>query len=154
MADGKDMLRDTLISIYEGNLNKVIEEIGLYRNEEDLWRLEAGISNSAGNLGLHLIGNINHFFGAVLGETGYKRERDREFAAREVSRAEIIEGLENAVKVLKDALNNLSDEDFQKDYPEDFGGGRQKTEAVVIYMLAHLNYHLGQINYHRRLITQ
>lgn len=145
------MLKETFIQIYEMDLRKVINEVNLYENEADLWNLEPGITNSTGNLALHLIGNINHFFGAVLGGTNYVRERDLEFADKNVSREKIVEGLENAIEVMKNALGKLSDEDFQKDYPADFGKGQQKTVAVVTYMLSHLNYHLGQINYHRRL---
>jgi hypothetical protein len=148
------MLKETLVQIYEMDLRKVIEEIKKYENEEDLWKLQAGITNSGGNLALHLIGNINHFFGSILGGTDYKRERELEFSNKNASRSEIIERLENAILVLKDALNNLSDDDFHKDYPIDFGGGQQKTFAVIIYMLSHLNYHLGQINYHRRLLAK
>jgi hypothetical protein len=146
------MLKETFIQIYEMDLRKVIGEINLYENEADLWNSEAGITNSAGNLALHLIGNINHFFGAVLGRTGYIRERDLEFANKNVSREEIVKKLEDTIEVMKNALGSLSDEDFQKIYPEDFRDMRPKILAVVTYMLSHLNYHLGQINYHRRLL--
>lgn len=148
------MLKETLIQIYENDLKKVIKEIEQYEREEDLWKLEEGISNSGGNLALHLIGNINHFFGANLGKTGYERKRDLEFSDKNVSRGEIIESLENTIEVLKSSITNLSDEDLHKDYPENFGAETPKTIAVIIYMLSHLNYHLGQINYHRRLIAK
>lgn len=147
------MLKETLTGLYERDLQKVIEEIKLYGSDEDLWKLDEGISNSGGNLALHLAGNINHFFGANLGNTGYERERDLEFSDKNVSKNEIIERLENAISVLKETLNNLSDDDFHADYPEELGGEKQKTFAVVIFMLSHLNYHLGQINYHRRLLS-
>ncbi len=148
------MLKETFIKIYETDLRKVINEVNLYKNEADLWKLADGISNSGGNLALHLIGNINHFFGAALGGTDYKRERDTEFADKKVSREQIVQGLENAVQVLKDALGNLSDEDFQKEFPENFRDGNPPIVAVVAYMLSHLNYHLGQINYHRRFFSK
>lgn len=146
------MIKETLSRIYEMDLQKVIQEIKLYENEADLWKLPDGITNSGGNLALHLIGNIKHFFGAVLGETGYKRERDLEFSNKNVSRAEIINGLNEAIKVLKTTLNDMTDDDFQTDYPMEFGGEIQKTFSVIVYMLSHLNFHLGQINYHRRLL--
>ncbi len=145
-------MKEALIQSYENDLKKVIEEIKLYENEEDIWKLSDGITNSGGNLALHLIGNIKHFFGANLGETGYERERDLEFADKNVSREKIITGLEESIEVLKDSLVGLSDEDLQKDYPEEIFGGTHKTIAIAIYMLSHLNYHLGQINYHRRLV--
>lgn len=147
------MLKETLIEIYERDLQKVIGEIKLYKTDVDLWKLEDGISNSGGNLALHLIGNINHFFGANLGKTDYKRERDLEFSDKNVSRNDIVENLGNTILVLKETLSNLSDEDFGKDYPEELGGKSNKTLAIIIHMLTHLNYHLGQINYHRRFIS-
>ncbi len=148
------MLKETLSKIYEIDLRKVIKEIELYKSEEDLWKLDDGISNSGGNLALHIIGNINHFIGANLGQTGYKRTRDLEFSDKNVSREEIIARLEKTIQVLKDTLENLSNEDFHKDYPEELGGETQKVFPVVVYMLSHLDYHLGQINYHRRLLSK
>ncbi len=146
------MLKETFIQIYEMDLRKVIAEVNLYENEADLWKLSANITNSGGNLALHLIGNINHFFGANLGGTDYKRMRDAEFSDKNTSREQIVEDLENAIEVLKNALGKLSDEDFQNVYPEELGGRQLTNLAVVTYMLSHLNYHLGQINYHRRFI--
>ncbi len=148
------MLKETLIQIYEADITKVIGEIEKYENEEDVWKLAEGITNSGGNLALHLIGNIKHFFGANLGNTGYVRERDSEFADKDVSRKQIITGLEEASQVLRDALKGLSDEQFEAEYPEEIFGGGHKTSSIAIYMLSHLNYHLGQINYHRRLLSR
>ena len=147
------MLKETLIQIYENDLNRVIAEVEKYKSDEDLWREDERIPNSAGNLALHLIGNIKHFFGTNLGNTGYIRERDLEFSDKNVSRSEIVKGLKEASEVLKTSLSNLSDEDFNGDYPEELYGGVQKTSVIAVYMLSHLNYHLGQINYHRRLLS-
>lgn len=147
------MLNEILIQKYESDLQNVIKEINLYESEADLWKLEEGITNSGGNLALHLLGNINHYIGATLGNTDYKRQRDLEFSAKNTSRAEIIEGLENAINVVKETLDNLSKEDFHKEYPENFDGQTHETLSVIIRMLSHLNYHLGQINYHRRLLS-
>jgi uncharacterized damage-inducible protein DinB len=148
------MLKETLSRIYENDLRKVITEIEAYESEADIWQVADGITNSAGNLALHLVGNINHFFGANLGGTDYIRERDLEFSDKNISRAELVERLEKTFEVLKDTFEKLSNEDFHQDYPEAFGGETQKTLPVVVYMLSHLNYHLGQINYHRRLISK
>lgn len=148
------MLNETLINIYERDLNKVIEEIKQYQSEEDLWKIGDGITNSGGNLALHLIGNINHFFGTNLGNTGFKRERDLEFSNKNVSREEIISNLKESVEVLKETMKNLSDEDFHNDYPEELFGETHKTIAIILHLLTHLNYHLGQINYHRRFFSK
>jgi len=148
------MLKETFIHLYERDLQKVVDEIRLYKTDEDLWKIENEIPNSAGNLALHIIGNINHYLGANLGNTGYKRERDSEFSDKNISRDEIVGKLENTISVLKNTLTNLPEERFEEDYPEELNGGKRKTLGVVIHMLSHLNYHLGQINYHRRLLSK
>lgn len=148
------MLKEALIQKYESDLGLVVEELEKYGNEEDIWIVDKGISNSAGNLALHLIGNINHFFGANLGGTGYVRERDLEFSEKGITRDELVNGIRDTAKVLSETFSNLSDEDLHSDYPEEIFGGTHKTIAICIYMLTHLNYHLGQINYHRRLLSK
>ena len=147
------MLIETMIRLYERDLAKAAEEIEKYPTEEGLWVLHDGIGNSGGNLGLHLTGNINHFFGAVLGGTGYVRHRDDEFAAKGTPKAEIAAGLREAAEVVKAALSKLTDEDLANDYPEKFQGATVTNSQMTLHLLTHLNYHLGQINYHRRVLA-
>ena len=147
------MLKEVLLQIYERDLNKLKNEINLYADEANLWILKDEISNSAGNLCLHLIGNLNHFFGAVLGKNGFVRDRDREFSTKNVSRQELSLQIDATIEVVKTTLNNLSDEDFAKDYPLEFQEKVVKTDFFLVHLATHLTYHLGQINYHRRLIS-
>jgi uncharacterized damage-inducible protein DinB len=142
----------TITSLFERDLNKLIEEINLYKNEDDFWKIKEGISNSGGNLTLHLIGNLNHFIGAILGNTGYIRERDKEFSLKNIPRVQLVEDLKNTNEVIKNTLSLLSQEDLKKDFPVPINDKTSSTSFVLVYMLAHFNYHLGQVNYHRRLI--
>jgi hypothetical protein len=73
-----------LLEIFERDLNKLLQEINLYKDENSLWQIKEGIGNSGGNLCLHLMGNLNHFMGAVLGGTGYVREREKEFSLKNI----------------------------------------------------------------------
>ncbi len=147
------MLSDLFISNYTRDLKKVVEELKGYGSDDQLWIVKDGILNSGGNLALHLIGNINHFFGAILGNTGYERDRDMEFSDKNVSRGIIISRLEETIEIMKNSLGLLSDDDFSSEYPEEFQGNKITNAAVATYMLSHLNYHLGQINYHRRIVS-
>ncbi len=70
------MLNELLSEFFERDIIKLKEEIVLYKDETNLWKVENKISNSAGNLCLHLIGNLNHFIGATVGNTGYVRQRE------------------------------------------------------------------------------
>lgn len=146
------MLKDTLIEIFERDLNKLKEEINFYKNERELWIIEKEINNSAGNLCLHLIGNLNHFIGATLGETGFIRDREIEFSAKNETRQNLINEIEKTMETVKSSLNKLSNDAFDKNFPVEKHGKVIKMDFMLLHLLTHFNYHLGQINYHRRLI--
>ncbi|WP_185113283.1 DinB family protein [Chryseobacterium kwangjuense] len=146
------MITESLKSLYSRDLNKLKEEIEAYQNEENLWKTDKNISNSAGNLCLHLVGNLNHFIGAQLGNTGYMRHRDLEFSLKDVPRAELIEKTESTIVMIDAVLSKLSEDDLKKEYPLVVFETKMTTDYFLIHLVAHLDYHLGQINYHRRLL--
>jgi uncharacterized damage-inducible protein DinB len=147
------MLTETLQKLYDRDLSKLKEEIELYSVEADLCKTDGEITNSAGNLTLHLIGNLRHFFGAVLGETGYVRDRDKEFSDGGVTREELLAGIDQAAADVRSTLAKLTFDDLAKEYPLEVFGHPMTTEYFVVHLATHLNYHLGQINYHRRLLA-
>lgn len=146
------MLTNILISLFERDLNKLIAELELYVNEENIWRVEKNISNSAGNLTLHLIGNLNTYIGKEIGKTNYSRNRPLEFSQKNVSRQVLIEKLNETITVIKHALSTVTNEELQNEYPILVFSEMTSTEYLLIHLTTHLAYHLGQINYHRRLI--
>jgi Protein of unknown function (DUF1572) len=144
---------ETITSLFEKDLNKLIEEINLYKTEEDLWIVKDGISNSGGNLALHVVGGLNHFIGATLGNTGYVRERDKEFSQKNIPGKQIVDDINKTIEVIKNTLSPLSAEDLEKEFPVQFNIKNPSTSYVLLYLLTHLSYHLGQVNYHRRLTS-
>lgn len=146
------MIIESLCSLYHRDLSKLIVEIEAYQNEEYLWKIDKNISNSAGNLCLHLIGNLNHFIGAQLGNTGYIRHRELEFSLKDIPRTELIEKIEATIKMIDSVLPQLNEEDLKKEYPLIVFEDTMTTDYFLIHLIAHLDYHLGQINYHRRLL--
>lgn len=146
-------MKAALIEFFERELLKVKEEIGLYANETDLWAVPSGIANSGGTLCLHLIGNLNHFIGATLGHSGYARQRDLEFSARNVPRAELLQQLDVTMAVVNKTLQAFPESDFNKTFPLDKHGKTVSNAYMILHLITHLNYHLGQLNYHRRLVT-
>ena len=146
------MLKDSLLEILERDLTKLSEEINLYTDEAQLWVIDGNISNSAGNLCLHLIGNLNHFIGSALGDTGYVRDRDSEFTLKNIPKKELLERIEKTKAMVKRALSQLSASDLDKIFPQDKWGKQASTGFLLIHLSTHLSYHLGQINYHRRLL--
>jgi hypothetical protein len=146
------MLTETLKSLFTRDLNKLKLEIESYQDESKIWVIDKNISNSAGNLCLHLIGNINNFIGAEIGKTGYIRNRELEFSLKNVPRTELIEKIEDTIVVVNNALDRLTEADLQSIYPLVVFEKEMTTEFFLVHLSVHLGYHLGQINYHRRLV--
>lgn len=147
------MLQQNIAYLVERELLKLKEEISLYSNEADLWLLEKGIGNSAGNLCLHLIGNLNHFIGAGLGNTGYERNRPAEFELKNVPSAKLLADIDATIDVVKSTLINLPDDKLKEVSPKEMGTQKPTVEQMLLHLATHLSYHLGQINYHRRLLA-
>jgi len=108
--------------------------------------------NSPANLALHLCGNLKHNFGAVIGGNGFRRNRDLEFSAKGLSRKDITSDIDGTLKMITPVLEKLSSEDLLKPYPDTSMGEGETIGSVIIRIGIHLGYHLGQINYHRRLL--
>lgn len=142
----------SLQSLFTRDLNKLKTEIESYQNEDTIWKTDKNISNSAGNLCLHLVGNLNNYIGAELGKSGYIRNRELEFSLKDVPRTELIQQIENTIEIVNSSLERLSTEDLQKNYPSEPLGYEMTTGYFLIHLFGHLSYHLGQINYHRRLL--
>ncbi len=146
------MIPKLLIELFERDLQKLRNEIELYKDEDNLWVLKEGIGNTAGNLCLHIVGNLNHFIGATLGNTGYVRHRDDEFSLKNIPGQDLVTNIENCVLVVKNTFSKLSDADMEKDFPLEKHGTIVSNMHMLMHLYGHLSYHLGQINYHRRLI--
>jgi hypothetical protein len=142
----------SLSTLFERDLDKIITEISLFENESDIWKIKEGILNSAGNLALHIIGNLNHFIGTTLGNTGYVRNRDEEFSLKDIPRETLIADINDLKETVKNTLSKLSSSDLQNDFPIKIRDEVFSTQNMLVFLLAHLNYHLGQINYLRRMM--
>jgi len=146
------MITTVLIELYQKELEKLKEEVSAYETEEQLWKVEDGINNSGGNLCLHLVGNLQHFIGATLGESGYIRNRDAEFKLKNIPRQKLLEEIDNTKKIVVDTLEQVSKKELEKEFPIRLFEEAMTTEYFLVYFLKHFDYHLGQINYHRRLV--
>ena len=147
------MLTEILTQLYERDLTKLKAEIEQYADEADLWKKPGDVPNSAGNLCLHLNGNLQHYFGAVLGGTSYVRDRDAEFSTTGTSREKMLADVDTSLNVVKATLAKLSDDDLAATYPIDVFNKPMTTGFFLTHLATHLDWHLGQINYLRRLLA-
>ena len=148
------MLIQTLKTLFRRDLEKLKQEISLYADENKLWVTERDIANSAGNLCLHLVGNLNTYIGAEIGKTGYIRHRDLEFSLKNIPRQELIKKVEDTIIVVENAFDTLKDEQLGEEYPLLVFAEKTSIGYFLVHLSMHLGYHLGQINYHRRLLDK
>ncbi len=146
------MLISTIKKIITRDLEKLKEEILLYNDERKIWVTEKKIANSAGNLCLHLVGNLNTFIGSEIGKTGYIRDRELEFSMKDVSREELVSKIEHTISVVNSSLDGLQEADMEREYALKVLPEKTSTGYFLVHLTCHLGYHLGQVNYHRRLL--
>jgi len=146
------MLAETLTTLFDRDLNKLKDEISSYRSEAAIWITQKEINNSAGNLILHLTGNLNTYIGLILGKVEFVRDREFEFSAKGISREVLSGKIAETRERVRSTLSSLPAEALDHEYPLRVFGEKMTTEYFLVHLLGHLNYHLGQINYHRRLL--
>lgn len=146
------MLTDILKVLFNNHFNKLKIEIELYKNESTIWKTQKGIANSGGNLCLHLIGNLNTYIAAALGKTNYSRNRALEFSLKDIPRSILLTKIEETRVAIENTLDSLSQQDLKMEFPLLVFEEKTTTEYMLIHLTTHLAYHLGQINYHRRLV--
>jgi hypothetical protein len=148
------MAIETLRALFARDLGRLRKEVESYQNESNLWRVEHNIPNSAGNLCLHLVGNLNTFIGKEIGKTNYVRDRPKEFSLKDTPRTELLSMIDDTIVVVNESLNKVDERALKEEYPIIVFEEKTSMEYMLIHLATHLAYHLGQINYHRRLIDK
>jgi hypothetical protein len=146
-------LLENLEMLYLREVATLGRELDLYSDDRSVWRELPGLPNPAGTLFLHLSGSLQYFFGAVLGKSGYVRDRAAEFSKRDVPRSEIKRELARARQGVKAGFANLTEEHLGQVFPVQYADAEVSTQLTLLQFLSHLTYHLGQIDYHRRVAT-
>jgi len=145
------LLRDALRVMILRELRALDREIAAYPDDDSIWLTPPGISNSTGTLVLHLTGNLRHFIGTVFGKTGYVRNREAEFSTKNLSREKLRSEVQATIGELDLILDRLGEDQLVG--PFMFGERQVRTADSLVHLAVHLGYHLGQIDYHRRLLT-
>ena len=136
---------------FENYLEQLKKEVESFPDDQSLWAIHEGISNSPGNLALHIAGNLQHFVGGILGKSGYVRQRELEFSEKGLTKTQVLGELEKAKMIVISVLSQVTTEDKLRNYPEDFKGKILCIDDALAHLLAHLAYHTGQVNYLRRM---
>jgi hypothetical protein len=134
------------------DLDSLEREIALNPTTDSIWVVKGEVKNSAGNLALHLCGNLQHYIGAVLGQTGYVRDRPKEFSLKGISAKDLVLEIIRTKEAIRFTFPKIDPTTLEKEYPEKVFADPMTTEYFLIHLSTHLGYHLGQVNYHRRLV--
>ncbi len=153
-GSGFEALRDSLRFVMLRDLRSLEAQIAAYPDDDSLWQVVPGISNPAGNLALHLAGNLRHFIGTVLSGTGYVRDRASEFGSKGWTRDHLINEVRLAIDDVDSSLGTLDPRRLADPFPAPIMDRRVRTADFLVHLAAHLTYHLGQIDYHRRILTR
>ncbi len=143
---------EALTQLFNRDLDKLMVEINSFKNQENLWKTQGEIINSAGNLCLHLVGNLNYFIGTIIGNTGYIRDREAEFSDTNVDRKLMTNMILETKSAITSSLEKFDKEKLRNTYPIKVFDKDTTYEFFLFHLVGHLNYHLGQINYFRRIL--
>ena len=135
------------------DLQALRREVEAYPDDASIWAVPEGIANSCGTLVLHLVGNLRTYIGLQLGGVAYERDRPREFSARDLPRAELLRDIDATIAAVQAAAPNVSDASLAAQFPLAIGPVTVNTQDFLLHVAVHLGYHLGQVDYHRRLVT-
>jgi hypothetical protein len=144
-------MENYLSELFERDLLKLKDEINNFKDEENIWRIADGVTNPAGTLVLHLLGNLNYTVGTLIGGTGYVRNRDEEFSLKGVPREKLVADIESTIEVVKTSLAGINQSRLEDTYQREFLG-QKSTAYYLTSFFGHFSYHLGQVNYLRRIL--
>ena len=143
---------DAFIKIFDRDLERLKKEIELFNDENNLWRITGNVKNAAGNLCLHQVGNLNTYIGKNMGHSGYIRDRDAEFNLKNVPKEKLVQHVTETKEIVLSTLKNMTEGKLKQNHVEKIFDYEMTNEFFLLHLASHLSYHLGQINYIRRIL--
>jgi len=147
-------IAEGMAALYFRDLTRLIQELQAFPSDEILWQRAPGVKNSAGNLVLHLEGNLREYIGRQLGQVAYSRVRDQEFAFSGLSREELVWRMEQVKELVVKVIAQLAESELAATHPERVLEIDVTSHGLLVHLHGHLNFHLGQIDYLRRILTE
>jgi hypothetical protein len=146
MSDLHSTLSSVLTARYSANAARVHELAELLTNAQ-FWQKPFPYGISFGHLVLHLTGNLNYYIGAQIAQTGYVRDRPREFNdPNPPLKEEALKHFDDAIDMVLKSIRDQSPEDWSTQYSGAGSDAKTRLEMVVI-CAAHMQHHIGQMIY-------
>lgn len=147
------MFASELATLFERDLTRLIQELEAFPDTATLWATAPGITNAAGTLALHLEGGLRHFIGLRIGTIDYTRDRPREFSARGIERDELIARMREVKTMIPKVIAGLTDAELDAIDANTGADVAMTVRQWLIHLYGHLSYHMGQVDYLRRVAT-
>ena len=146
MADLNETIVASLAARYL-KLAGVVRELAAPLSEEQFWAKPFPFGNSFGHLVLHLTGNLNYYIGAQIAQTGYARDRPKEFTdAAPPSKAETLKKFDEAIAMVVHTIQSQSAENWTKPYAATGSDAKDRFD-MALQCATHLHHHIGQMMY-------
>jgi hypothetical protein len=142
-----------LADLFRRDLTRLTQELQAFPDDGSVWKTLPGVANSAGSLTRHLEGNLRHYIGTQLGSIPYTRDRAVEFGPTQVPLADLIQRIESLQPLIPNIIAGLNQSQLDAVFPEPLWGAERITSQFLFHLYGHLNFHLGQIGYLRRILT-
>src|SRR5882672_2071474 len=143
-------LKDTMVAGFEARYKKLagrVVELAGPLSDEQFWTKPFPFGNSFGHLILHLTGNLNYYIGAQISQSGYVRDRPREFSeTARPPKTETLKKFEEAVEIVLKTIRSQSPDDWSKPYSGAGSDARDRFD-MVLQCASHLHHHIGQMIY-------
>ena len=124
-------------------------------SNEQFWRKPYLYGNSIGHLVLHLTGNLNYYIGARVAETGYVRDRDREFTDNQPpSKEEALRAFDKAIAMVLATIRKQRAADWGKAYTAEREPEAKDRMQIFVRCAGHAYHHVGQMVYLTRELAR
>jgi uncharacterized damage-inducible protein DinB len=154
MAD----LAATVATEFAGYYRKVAAELHEWVDplpQEEFWHRPYAYGNSAGHLVLHITGNLSYYIGERVAETGYVRDREREFTeARKLDKEEVLEAFDRTIDMVVASVRAQAPGDWMAAYSGEGEPEAANRLAIFLRCAAHAYHHVGQIIYLRQELAR
>lgn len=123
--------------------------------QEQFWHNPFSYGNSVGHLVLHMTGNLNYYIGARVAETGYIRDRDREFTETEKrDKTKVMHAFDQTIAMVAATIKKQKSEDWMAAYSAEREPEAEERFMIFLRCAGHAYHHVGQLTFLSKELTR
>jgi uncharacterized damage-inducible protein DinB len=154
MPDLPNTISSDLASYYQyiaEHVHKWVDPL----TQEQFWHNPFLYGNSAGHLILHMTGNLNYYIGARVAESGYIRDRDREFTETEKpKKQEVMDAFDQTIAMVVATIKKQKPDDWMAAYSAEREPEAEERFMIFLRCAGHAYHHVGQLIFLSKELTR